>query len=141
MRKSALLLIVAAYGYAANAQFTLRPQIGFEIPVTKISYNNSPYFRPAEQVLPQAGIRAEYAFKGGFGPYMSVSTHRPTVDYSFTNPETGAVNYSATAGNLQAQLQAGVQYSSKPLSLSGKSSKTPSAQKTTSATNSICSHF
>src|SRR5215831_10685348 len=118
MRKTALLLVIAVYSYAANAQFSLRPQAGFEFPVTKISYNNAPYIKPECQSLPQAGVRADYQFKGGFGPYMGVFTHSPLVNYKFNDPETGMSAYDASVGNLQVQLQAGVQYSTKPLSLS-----------------------
>ena len=42
MRRTALLFVIAVCGYAASAQFTLRPQAGFEVPSTKISYNNLP---------------------------------------------------------------------------------------------------
>lgn len=45
MRKTALLLEIAVYGYAANAQFTLRPQAGLENPLTKISHNHLPLFK------------------------------------------------------------------------------------------------
>ncbi len=122
MRKTALLFVIAVYGYAAHAQFTLRPQTGIEIPATKISYNNLPSFKPACQSLAQFGLRADYAFKGGLGPFVGLFTHRPSVNYNFTDPEKGMTAYEAAVGDLQVQLQAGLQYSTKPLLLSKKTS-------------------
>jgi hypothetical protein len=141
MRKTALLFVIAVYGYAANAQFTLRPQAGFERPVTKISYNNAPYFKPECQSLPQGGIRADYQFKGGFGPFLGVFTHSPLVTYKFNDPETGMTAYDASVGNLQVQLQAGLQYSTKPLSLGKTGSSSKSTAETKSETYTGCTHF
>src|SRR5881275_3313299 len=103
MRKISLLFVIATSGYAANAQFTLRPQLGFENPVTKVSYNNLPSFKPTCQFSAQAGVRADYSFKGGFGPCMGFYTHRPLVTYTFNDPETGMTAYNASKGDLQLQ--------------------------------------
>ena len=125
MRKTALLLVIAVYGYAANAQLTLRPQAGFEIPRTKLRYNNQSFFKPECQSSGQLGLRADFQFKGGLAPFAGIVTHRPLVSYSFDNPETGMTSYKADEGDLQVQLQAGLQYSTKPISLSGKPSAAP----------------
>lgn len=120
MRKTALLLVIAVYGYAANAQLTLKPQAGIEIPGTKISYNGLPFFKPECQSSAQLGLRADYQFKGGFGPFLGIATHRPSVDFRFADPETALTSYTATKGDLQVQLQAGLQYSTRVLTFPKK---------------------
>jgi hypothetical protein len=117
MRQTALLFVIAVLGYAANAQFTLRPQIGIENPTTKISYNDLPSFAPISQFQPQFGVHADYKFKGGFGPFIGMSTSRSLVNYSFTDPEKGMTDYQAELGDLLLALQAGLQYSTKPIPL------------------------
>ncbi len=138
MRKTALLFVIAVYGYAANAQLTLRPQTGIEIPATKISYNNLPSFKPACQSLAQFGLRADYAFKGGIGPFVGLFTHRPSVNYNFTDPEKGMSAYEAAVGDLQLQLQAGLQYSTKPLLLGKKTSAVTPGPENMSVSTSGC---
>ena len=141
MRKTALLFVIAVCGYAAKAQFTLRPQLGFEAPVTKISYNNLPYFKPGCQLSALAGIRAEYSFKGGLGPFFGLFTHRPLVTYSFNDPETGMSVYNATKGNIGMQLQGGLQFSSKPIALNKKAASTQAKSADISPTNNICRQY
>jgi len=128
MRQTALLFVIAVFGYAANAQFTLRPQIGIENPVTKISYNDLPSISPVTQFQPQFGVHADYKFKGGFGPFIGMSTSRSTVEYAFTDPEKGMTDYNAELGDVLLAFQAGLQYSSKPFNLT--------KPKTTSTTKS-----
>ncbi len=137
MRRTALLFVIAVFGFAANAQFTLTPQAGFEIPSTKISYNHLPYIQPEGQSSGQFGLRADYQFKGGFAPFAGIVTHRPLVSYNFGDPKTGMTDYTSAEGDLLVQLQAGLQYSSKPISL-GK--KTPAAKATTQKTSGT-EHF
>jgi len=108
MRRTALLFVIAVFGYAANAQFTLTPQAGFEIPSTKISYNNLPYIKPQGQSSGQFGLRADYQFKGGFAPFAGIVTHRPLVSYNFSDPKTGTTDYTSSEGDLMVQLQAGL---------------------------------
>ncbi|MBO9681068.1 MAG: hypothetical protein J7502_00105 [Flavisolibacter sp.] len=139
MRKAALLFVIAVWVYAAKAQFTLQPRLGFETPLTKISYNNSSFYKAVSQSLPQAGVRADYQFKKGFAPYLGVFTHRPLVSYSFNDPKTGMSSYSAAAGDLQVQLQAGLQYTTKAIALNKKKAATTSPQKV-SETKSSCCH-
>ena len=117
MRQTALLLVIAVFGYAANAQFTLRPQIGIEDPRTSISYNDLSSFTPVTQFQPQVGLHADYKFKSGFGPYIGLSTNRSSINYSFNDPETGMTIYNAKMDKMQFGLQAGLQYSSQPIFL------------------------
>ena len=143
MRSATLLLLFAVFGYAANSQFTLRPQAGIENPITKISYNDHPYFSPLSQLQPQLSIRADYKFKKGFGPFVALSTSRSAVSYNFNDPETGMTAYRASLSKMQLQLQAGLQYNTKPFNLnkqttSSKSSKTEGSK---NASKAGCNHF
>jgi hypothetical protein len=138
MRRAALLSVIAVFGYAANAQFTLTPQAGFEVPSTKISYNHLPYIKPAGQTSGQFGLRANYEFKGGFAPFAGIVTHSPLVTYNFSDPKTGMTDYTTSDGDVLVQLQTGLQYNSKPISLSKKTA-TKTATQTTSKTESYYS--
>ena len=134
MRNALLLLVFVVFGYAANSQLTLRPQAGIENPITKISYNDHPYFSPLSQLQPQFSLRADYKFKKGVGPFIGVSTSRSIVNYNFNDPENGLTAYRASLGKIQLQLQAGLQYSTKAFNLNkqaaGKtSSKMESSKK------------
>jgi hypothetical protein len=122
----------------ANSQFTILPQAGFENSNTKISYNNLPYVSPVTQMQPKFGLRADYKFKNGFGPFAGISTSRPLVSYSFSDPEKGMTEYNASMGNMQAQLQAGLQYTSKPIFFKKQTSasKTSKTVETTTSNHS-----
>src|SRR6266498_5705860 len=115
MRHAALVPMFAALVFAANAQLTIRPQAGFENSNTKISYNNLPYFSPVNQLRPQIGLRGDYKFRNGFGPFLGLSTSSSLVDYNFNDPESGMNSYRASVGKMQLQLQAGLQYTTKPI--------------------------
>src|SRR6266496_2046256 len=128
MRRALLVLAFAAFAFAANSQLTIRPQAGFENSNTKVSYNNLSYFSPIAQLQPQLSLRATY---------------------NFNNPESGMTDYRAALGKTLLQLQAGLQYTTKPLifnrkSSSNKSSKTSSSEKSTNSCShysSACSHY
>jgi len=129
MRCPVLIAVFAGITLTANSQFTLLPQAGFENSNTKISYNNLSYFSPLAQFQPKFGLRADYKFKNGFGPFAGISTSRSLVSYAFNDPEKGMTEYNASMGKMQAQLQAGLQYTSKPIFFK----KQTSANKTSSA--------
>src|SRR5258705_5011701 len=117
MRNALLLLVFVVFGYAANSQLTLRPQAGIDNPVTKVSYNDHPYFSPLSQLQPQFSVRADYKFKQGIGPFIGLSTSRSVVNYKFNDPENGLTAYRASLGKMHLQLQAALQYSTKALNL------------------------
>jgi len=138
--------VFAGITLTANSQFTILPQAGFENSNTKISYNDLSYFSPLAQLQPKFGLRADYKFRNGFGPFAGISTSRPLVSYSFTDPEKGMTEYSASMGNMQAQLQAGLQYTSKPIFFKKQTSTSKSPKVETTTTNhsyysSRCSHY
>jgi len=142
MRHAALVLMFAAFVLAANSQLTIRPQAGLENSITKISYNNLAYFSPSDQLQPQLSLRADYRFKKGFGPFAGLSTSRSLISYNFSDPENGMTAYKASLGKMQLQLQAGLQYSSKPIFFKqqgsvDRSSKTGASKNNTNS----CSHY
>jgi len=120
MRTAALTLIsFVAFGYAAKAQkFSLLPQVGFENSKATIRYNNSSSFSPAGiSFSPQVGLQLAYRSKPGHGFFLGAASSRSTVPFSFTNPETGMNDYKTNTGDMQLRLEAGYQFSSKPLFL------------------------
>ena len=109
-----MLFVVS--GFAANAQFTLQPQMGIENPLTKITYNNSAYYTPLEaQLAPRIALRLDYKFKTGHGAYLGLATSRSGVDYTFSTPETGMTNYTAAIGDMQVRFEGGYQFNTKPI--------------------------
>src|SRR5215471_6359185 len=137
MRRAVLVLAFAGCVCAANSQLTILPQAGLENPTTKISYNNLSYFSPVDQLQPQFGVRADYKFKGGFGPFLGLATSRSGVSYSVTDPDKGMTTYNASMGKTQVQIQGGLQYSTKPIYFKQKSSAT-AAEETSSEKTSSC---
>lgn len=145
MRRAVLVLASAACVCAAKSQsdshrITVLPQVGLENPSTKISYNNLSYFSPVDQLQPQFGVRANYKFKGGFGPFLGLATSRSGVSYNFTDPDNGMTAYHASMGKTQLQIQGGLQYSTKPIYFKQKSSTT-TAKAASSEKTSSCHSF
>jgi hypothetical protein len=140
MRHALLVLVFAAFALAANSQLTVLPQAGLENSNTKISYNNLSYFSPLSQLQPQLGVRADYKFKGGFGPFVGLSTSRSLVNYNFNDPESGMTAYQASLSKVQLQLQGGLQYTTRPIFLN-KQSSTNKSSKTRSTEKASCSHY
>jgi hypothetical protein len=106
------------------------PQVGFENSKTKISFNDLGSFSPTGvKFSPQASLRLNYSSKQGHGFFLGVATSRSVVSFSFTDPETGMNNFTATAGNMQLRMEGGYQFNTKRISL--KSSKQPSANNST----------
>jgi len=147
MRRAVLVLAFVAWVCAAKSQLTILPQVGLENPSTKISYNNLPYFSPVDQLQPQFGVRANYKFKGGFGPFLGLVTSRSGVNYNFTDPDNGMTTYNASHAKTQLQIQGGLQYTTKPIIFKQKSStttaKTTTSEKTYSCHSlySSCTHY
>jgi hypothetical protein len=141
MRRAFLVLAFAAWVCAAKSQLTILPQVGLENPSTKISYNNLPYFSPVDQLQPQFGVRANYKFKGGFGPFVGLATSRTGVSYNFNDPENGMTSYNASMGKTKLQIQGGLQYSTKPILIRQKSATTTAKATSSEKTNSCHSFY
>lgn len=133
MRTALLSGLFVAIGFAATAQLTLLPQVGFENSKTNISFNDLSSFSPlGVKFSPQVSLRMDYRFKQGHGPWLGVSTSRSTVSYSFSNPESAMNIYSATAGDMQVRIEGGYMYSFKPVYFNRGNS-----QKQTTASSSV----
>ncbi|MBA2562334.1 MAG: hypothetical protein H0V14_05360 [Chitinophagaceae bacterium] len=116
MRPTILICLFVIFGYIANAQFTILPQLGFENSRTSIEFNEGSSFSPlAAKLLPQAAIRLDYKFKQAHGPFLGIATSRSIVKINFSDPETGMNSYSASKGNTQLRLEGGYQVSTKPI--------------------------
>ena len=121
MRPAALTLLFVAFTFAASTQITFLPQLGFENSRTQVSYNDLASFLPrGNQLSPKLGLRVDYKFKKGHGPFVGVSTSQSSLYYTFNDPETGMNNFDAMRGNLQLQFEGGYQLSTKRIYL-GKS--------------------
>ena len=103
MRTAMITGMIAVFGYAASAQFSLLPQVGFENSRTNISYNNLRDFSPlGVKFSPQASLRMDYKFKKGHGPFLGLSSSRSLVSFSFSDPENGRNVFNATTGDIAA---------------------------------------
>ena len=140
MRCPVLIAVFAGITLTANSQLTILPQAGFENSNTKVSYNNLPYFWPLTQWQPKFGLRADYKFKNGFGPFAGIATSHSLVTYHFTDPEKGMTEYNASMGKTLAQLQAGLQYTSKAIFFK-KQTSANKASKPTQTTSSNHSYY
>lgn len=136
----AALLVFVLCGVAANAQkLSLLPQVGLENPLTRVSYNDLPYFTPvANQLAPNFGVMLDYKFKkGGHGPYVGISTTKSGVDYSFSNPETGMNVFEATSTPMRFGFQAGYKVSSNPITLGKSKAPAPKAEQPKTYTKTV----
>lgn len=135
MRRIAMLtaLVSVAFGFAARAQLSLLPQVGFENSKTTINYNDLRTFSPmGVKFSPQVGVKLDYTFKCGTGLFAGINSSRSLVNYRFTNPETGMYNYTAVLGDMQVRLEGGLQYTSKPIFFNKSKQTASKTQKTTS---------
>jgi len=143
MRSVALvgILFIAS---AMNAQkLSLTPQVGFENSKTSVNYNDLGSFAPlGGEFNPQVSLRLDYKFKQGFGPYFGASTSRSVVLYSFNDIENGMNLYNATKANMQVRMEAGYQFTTKPILFNkSKPSSQTSTSKTRSANKSSCGGY
>jgi len=130
-------LLFLLIGLAANSQFTLLPQIGFEQSRTTVEYNEEDEFKPlGTQGNLKANLRADYRFKKGHGPFIGIASSPAIVKINFTGPEIFKDNYKANKSSLQWQLEGGYQYSTKPIYFK-KSSQKNTEIKTTSEKTGI----
>ena len=136
------LFIVSAL--AMNAQkLSLTPQVGFENSRTSVNYNGLGSFAPlGGEFNPQVSLRLDYKFKHGFGPYIGASTSRSGVLYSFNDIENGMNAYTATKANMQLRMEAGYQYTTKPIFFNKtKQSTGASTSKTKSPEKNSCGSY
>src|SRR5687767_3446369 len=114
MRPPILFCLFVVFGYTANAQLTILPQLGFEGSRTSLEFNELASFSPlGAKLIPQAGIRLDYKTKHGHGPFLGIATSQSVVKFNFSDPETGMNAYTASKGNTQLRLEGGYQVSTK----------------------------
>ena len=116
MRTAILLCLFVVFGYAANAQFSILPQLGFENSRASLEFNELySVSKNSAKLLPQAAIRLDYKFRKGHGPFVGIATSRSVVKFNFSDPETGMDAYKASRGRTQLRLEGGYQLSTKPI--------------------------
>ena len=116
MRSVALLGVLFIASVMDAQKLSLTPQVGFENSKTTVNYNDLGSFAPlGGEFNPQVNLRLDYKFKQGFGPYLGVSTSRSVVTYSFSDIENGMNLYNATKADMQLRMEAGYQFTTKPI--------------------------
>src|SRR4030095_7342922 len=144
MRSVALSGLFIVSALAMNAQkLSLTPQVGFENSKTSVNYNGLGSFAPlGGEFNPQVSLRLDYKFKQGFGPYIGASTSRSGILYGFNDIENGMNAYTATKANMQLRMEAGYQYTTKPIlfNKTKQSTGTPTS-KTKSSGKSSCGNY
>lgn len=142
MRSVALSGLFIVSALAMNAQkLSLTPQVGFENSRTSINYNGLGSFAPlGGEFNPQVSLRLDYKFKQGFGPYIGASTSRSGVLYGFNDIENGMNAYTATKANMQLRMEAGYQFTTKPIFFN-KTKQSTSTSKTKSSGHSSCGNY
>ena len=140
MRSVALSGLFIVSALAMNAQkLSLTPQVGFENSRTSINYNGLGSFAPlGGELNPQVSLRLDYKFKHGFGPYMGASTSRSGVLYGFNDIENGMNAYTTTKANMQLRMEAGYQFTTKPIFFNKTKQSSNTSTKTKSSGNSSC---
>lgn len=140
-------ILLVACTYAASAQqFTVLPQVGLEVSRTFVKYNNLSFFAPVgKQLSPQLGVRMDYSFKQGGGPFVGLATSRSGLNYNFSEPATGMKDYNASVGNVRLNFQAGYQLSTKPIyfkrSSSGNKAVNAAVPAEIKSAQSRCGHY
>jgi opacity protein-like surface antigen len=126
MKPTALALcVLLGTATAAEAQLSLLPQLGFEQSKTSVMPGNGAAFLPRGiSGNFKANLRADYRFKKGHSPYVSIGTAPGAVTYSFNDLSTLATNFNATNNPLQLKLEGGYQFSSQPIRLKKGSKQT-----------------
>jgi hypothetical protein len=114
MRTAILICLFVVFRYAANAQFFLLPQLGFENSRNSLEFNELNSVAK-NNAIPQGAIRLDYKFKKGHGPFVGIATSQSIVRFNFSDRETGMDAYKVSRGNTQLRLEGGYQLSTKPI--------------------------
>lgn len=114
--KSPLLTCVALLATVClHAQFSLLPQIGFEQSRATLGYNS--FSTSGVEGNLRASLRADYRFKAGHGPFINLGTNPAPMSFAFRNDGSLDESFKASDGSLQFRMEAGYQYTSKPIQL------------------------
>jgi hypothetical protein len=120
-------ILLLATGVATHAQLSFLPQVGFEQNRSTINYNHLSASGVDGNF--RANLKMDYRFKGGHGPYAGIGTSAAPVTYVFNNAGVLQENLDGSDNNLRFRLEAGYQYSSKPIQLGKSKSATTTAGK------------
>lgn len=116
--KKLILPLFASITFAANAQFSIQPQLRMETSWTTIKSSNFSAFSPmGVQIAPSLAGRMAYKFKTGHGAFLGVATGNPTVKFRFTDPQSARTSYTISAKGLQLRLESGYEFTTKPIAL------------------------
>src|SRR5436853_637017 len=114
MKPLLLLGCVLLAGTAVHAQFSLLPYAGFEQSRNTVTNTNGLAAASVNGNL-KAGLKMNYQLKGGHSPFINLATSPAPVTFQFDKNGSLASNYEAVKGNLQFRMEAGYQYTSKPI--------------------------
>ena len=136
-------MVLLAWGHASNAQkLNLTPQIGFEKNNTTVSFNGHTAYSPiCNEVSPQLGLRMNYEFKKGHGPYLAFGTTRHIISMNVDQPENITRDLDATRHAVKFRSEAGYQLSTKSINLSGKSKSTASVKSPAMQSQKVCGSY
>ena len=134
MKPAALMVVLLLFVTSVvRAQLTLLPQMGFDLSKTNLQFNELSSFAPlGSKANIKAAIKMDYRFKGGHGPYVGVGTSPSVVEFSFAEPSTAMNDFKAAMGSMQWRVEAGYQYSFKPINFK-KAKAATAGNKTTSS--------
>ncbi len=116
--KKLILPLFASITFAANAQFSIQPQLGMETLRTTIKSNDFSRFSPiGVQVAPRIAGRMAYKFKTGHGAFLGVATGTPAVQFKFADPQSARTSYATSTKGLQLRLEGGYEFTTKPIAI------------------------
>lgn len=119
--KKLILPLFASITFAANAQFSIQPQLGMETSRTTIKSSDFSAFSPmGVQVAPRLAGRMAYKFKTGHGAFLGVATGNPALKFKFTDPQSARTSYTTSAKGLQLRLEGGYEFTTKSIALGKK---------------------
>lgn len=114
------LLVFMAWGHATTAQqLRLIPQTGLDKVRTSISQNDARFTSLKNcGLIPNLGLRMEYNFRKGHGPYLELLTNRSVVGVDYINRESDVQLENISRGDKRYSIGGGYQLNSKPIRLS-----------------------
>lgn len=99
----------------SHAQLSILPQAGFERSSSSLRYNS--LSAPAINTSLRAGLRADYRFKSGSGPFINIGTSAAPASFEFSNEGSLLSQKAMVSNTLRLRIESGYQYTSKPIRL------------------------
>lgn len=121
-----ILLVLIAWGHVTTAQkLRLVPQTGFDKIRTNISQNDGSFTSLKNCITSNLGLRMEYNFRKGHGPYVELLTNRSIVGVDFATKESGVQQETVSRGDKRYSIGAGYQLNSKAIQLTKSKASSP----------------